>query len=263
MSGDGHGAGRHPGDGDLVRLLDGEVDGAALREHVAGCSACRRRYRQLEERTRRVGRLLDAGAPLVREGDVGGAGADERGSAGRRSHGPSRWAKVAAVVLLLAGAGLAVGPVRAWVADQVERVVRTLGFDDGPGSAAVPRGASVSFTPEGRRLSIRVAALQRGGRLELATREGAGDVSGSVVSASGEARPGFTVLPSGLRIENGSSSRASYRVVVPASLEAVEVRIGDRRVARLTAEELRGGGPWRWRLGDGGGSAGSGSGPGG
>lgn len=238
----------HPSDGDLVRLLDGETEDPALEEHLGACDDCRRRYRRIAGWSRQVGRALDAADPLVEE-------PEDRDREAEASGGLSvpRWAKAAAVALLVLAGALALEPVRAWVVDRAERVARHLGFVEprAPDAGAADGGASIAFVPEGRRLRIQVEAPQPEGELEVTAGPGDGRVRASVVGGepgAGGPAPGFAAFPSELRIRNGSGSAASYRVTVPASLQEVEIRLGDRRLARLAGDELAPGATRSWPL---------------
>lgn len=241
----------HPTDGDLVRHLDGEGEAGSLDEHLRACDDCLRRYRRIAGWSREVSRVLDEVDPVVAH-PVAGDRPERIGAVEADGVRPPRWMMVAAGVMLLLAAGLAIQPVRAWVVDQVERVVRGMGFveptdpDDGPAAAA-----TISFVPEGRRLRIRLEAPQTEGRLEVAVARGDRRVRATVVEGDagrGGPSPAFAAFPSELRISNGSGSDASYRVSVPGRLEELEIRVGSRRLARLAGEELRPGDVRTWRL---------------
>lgn len=234
----------HPTDADLVRLLDGETERSGLRQHLGACEDCRERRRRLAGWSDEVGRILDAADPVVV--DRGDRSADPTDPSA------SRWLMVAAGVLLLISAGLALQPVRAWVVDRAEDVAERLGITDRASSerGTVGRGASVSFVPDGEHLRIQVEARQQSGRLELRMAREGDRVRASVATSDpGEGpSPAFAAYPSELRISNSSGSGASYRVTVPASVRELEIRVGNRRLARLAGEELSPGGVRTWQL---------------
>lgn len=245
---------RHPTDGELVRLVDGEDDADDVREHVAACDRCRSRLRRLRRRSEGLSRLLEATDPLVRtpatrsdesDDEAGGRGA---GWVPRR-----RWTRIAAGVALLLAAGMAFQPVRAWVVDRARDVVERLRSGTAEDSGAAPSAdrAVVSFVPDGPNLVIRVDRRQRGGELRLVAAHDRREVRASVVGASDGPDASLTVLPSGLRILNRPGSGSSYRVVVPSSLAEVRVQIADRPTARVAGDELRRGRDWSWALGPG------------
>lgn len=241
--------GPHPADGDLVRLLDGETEDPAVEKHLETCDDCRRRCRRIAGWSREVGRALDAADPLVSVRD----GRDREADVTVGGVSVPRWAKAAAGVVLLLSGALALEPVRAWVIDQAERMAQRLGLVERtvPGSGAAGGGTSIAFVPEGRRLRIHVETPQAEGALEVVAERGDGRVRASIVDGEAGAdgpAPAFAAFPSELRIRNGSGSTASYRVTVPAALDELEIRIGDRRLARLDAEELTRETPRTWPL---------------
>lgn len=255
---------RHPPDGDLVRLVDGEDDTDDVRDHVEACDRCRSRLRRLRRRSDGLSRLLEATDPLVRTsatGAHGGAddrigadrGDDGRGDRGARWIPRRRWTRIAAGVALLLAGGMAIQPVRAWVVDRARDVVERLrsgGAEDG-GSLPDAGGTSVAFVPEESELSIHVEHAQMAGALELVASADRRQVEASIGRAESGGSASLEVLPSGLRIRNERSSSTSYRVIVPSSLAEVRVRIADRPTARVAGEELRRGRNWSWALGPG------------
>lgn len=228
--------GEHPSEGALIRVLDGDEGDPTVREHVEACEVCRGRYERLAGWSEGVSESLDAADPVVREG----------GRRGRRGQGGPgtvpRWLKVAAGTILLLSGTLAVEPVRAWVLSQAEAVAQRLGIDARSSrtpNRGAPRGASVSFVPAGSNLVIRFESPQRGGRLVIATSTGSMEVKASVLGTTGAGPTELTVLPSRLSIRNEPNSPADYRVVVPSTLESIEVQVGDSAVARVSGETLQ------------------------
>lgn len=240
----------HPTDGDLVRHLDGEGAAGALDKHLRACDDCRRRYRRIAGWSREVSRVLEEADPVL--GDpLAGDRPEQIGAVEVDGVRPPRWMMVAASVMLLLAAALAVQPVRAWVVDQVERVVRGMGFVEPTDPDSGLAAAAISFVPEGRRLRIQLEASQREGRLEVTVARGDRRVRAEVVAgdaAGGGPSPAFAAFPAELRISNGSGSGASYRVTVPARLKELEIRVGSRRLTRLAGQDLRPGDVRTWRL---------------
>lgn len=227
---------RHPGEDALIRVLDGEEDDPSVREHIEACEECRLRYEQLAAWSEGVSESLEVADPVVRERDQ--KRRSEPGGAG----GVPRWLKVAAAILLVLSGTLAVEPVRAWVLSQAESVARRLGIGaatSGTPDRAAPRSASLSFVPAGSELVIRFENSQQAGRLIVATRAESMEVDVSVLGTAGSGPTELTVLPSQLSIGNDPTSRADYRVVVPSTIDVVEVKVGDSVVARVSAEELQ------------------------
>ena len=59
---------RHPDDGTLVDLIDGELEPAtarALRDHIHECDDCAGRHARLERRDAAIGALLDRSAAAI------------------------------------------------------------------------------------------------------------------------------------------------------------------------------------------------------
>lgn len=227
---------RHPGEGALIRVLDGEEDVSAVREHVVACDECRARYERLAAWSEGISGSLAAADPIIREAS------QRRWREQGGSRNVPRWLKVAAGIVLLLSGTLAVEPVRAWVLSQAEAVAQRLEIaartSDTPNLRA-PRGASVSFVPAGSNLVIRFESPQRAGRLVIAASTGSTEVRASVLAPPGSIPTEFTVLPSQLSIRNEPNSRAEYRVIVPSALESVEVEVGDSTVARVSGETLQ------------------------
>lgn len=242
------GTGGHPGEGALIRVLDGEDDDPTVREHVEACEECRERYERLAAWSEGVSESLEVADPVVRE-----RGRRRKRDRGGRGSVP-RWLKVAAGITLVLSGTLAVEPVRAWVLAQVESVARSLGIgassSAAPGRGA-PRGASLSFVPAGSELVIRFENPQRAGRLVVASGAGSMEVEASVLGAPDSGPTQLTVLPSQLSIRNEPNARADYRVVVPSTLGHVEVQIGDSVVARVSGEELQSVAGWTLDLASG------------
>jgi anti-sigma factor RsiW len=265
----------HVDDGDLVRLLDGELDppaAAAIRDHLAACDDCARTHDRLARRSESLAGMLDASAatldpPPVAEGSPGAAAprrgrpsavADEnrpardRGlmrSAGRTGavtrEGRSRWWRVAAAVALLLGAGLLAPPVRAWVADRIDDVrERIVGEPPGEPTGADAAGATVLRLPApGPRLVVE--STRPGARSVLVVRRVAGEEA--VLEVPG---PGATVvvLQDGFRLEEGAEG-LEYLLGAPSSVERIVLRPADGEPAARARDFAVTDEPLRIRLG--------------
>lgn len=248
----------HLSDGDLVRLLDGELDAeerARVEAHAAGCEACAARLRRLRRRSARLSGILLASDPQAPPAPV--QAPDElalrRASRDRQAHSapaPRPWLRVAAVVVLLLAAGVVASPLRAvvaeWLRTQWERIAAPGAGAPAPAAEAPaapapersPAGARVQFTPQGTTFTLDVAVPQGAGSVEV--RRAAG-TSATAEQTGGGAQAELLVLPSGVRIRNAPGATADYRVTVPASVRTVRVRVGEGRETVLTAEEVAAG----------------------
>lgn len=251
----------HLSDGDIVRLLDEELDPgerARVEAHVTACEECSRRVRGIRRRSARLGELLRSSdweappAPVAVPVTAPEVSRDElaRRRARRereRRTAPAPWLRAAAIVAVLLGVGIVATPLRAVVADwletQWERIVAP-GGREAPAAepSAAPAepapGSRVQFVPQGSVFTLEVAARQAGGAVELAR----SDARQAVAEQVGGGTPAdLLVLPSGVRIENDPASSASYRVVVPEHVRTVRVRVGDAPAMVLSAEEIAGG----------------------
>jgi hypothetical protein len=134
----------HPGDADLLRWIDRQLDlegSRRLRAHLSTCGDCTGRLDALRDRSRQVSawiaeipvQLPDASRRAV------ALAALERARTRRRMRVPglgSAVLRIAAMVVLLLGATMSTGTGRSWLGDRVEQVV---GPDPGPLGAAVLR----------------------------------------------------------------------------------------------------------------------------
>lgn len=224
----------HPGDADLLRVLDGETDAlerADAATHAATCAACAARMQALHARRVRLGTLLAATdapvpalAPPLRAPALLHDAAAQREATWRR--GPVL--RAAAALLLVAGAAFAAEPaIGRWMARQLDRLTSdgAASAPDAPRATPAPAmgGAVVAFTPAPGPFAIRFDARQAGGTLTIVADTGAQ----ARAARTGEDGAEIVVLPSTFVIRNTGSSTASYRVAVPAALGEVRVRIGD------------------------------------
>lgn len=227
---------RHLEPGDMIRLLDGECqteEERLGRSHLADCPDCRRK-------ADRLGRLSDRFYEAMFELDEAAShvslptwrcSISSNGLVRRlRTWLSRRPALLAAAVLVVLVLGASVTPARAWVAAGRRAVTSLLSGATQPApEVPLQTMSTVSFVPSGEDFLIDVASIQAGGTLSVAVdtvaaasaRIGAGELPGELV-----------VLGSGLGIRNVSSSSASYALVIPSSLKAVEVRVAGRVVFR-------------------------------
>lgn len=177
----------------------------------------------VRRRRERLGALLAATDPPLPPLAVPAA----RIARAARRRAAARWGAAAATVLF-ALAAVAVPPVRAWIVGTARALwSATAGTRAAPGSAAVATAGggagSVAFVPGAGPFTVSVARRQAGGTLTLEIV--AGDSATAAVAEGGAAE--LIVLPRGLRIVNDAGARTDIVVRVPASVPAVELRVGD------------------------------------
>ncbi|HEX7090624.1 MAG TPA: hypothetical protein VF192_10860, partial [Longimicrobiales bacterium] len=241
-------------DAELVRYLDGEIEGApraALEARIAAAPDAAARLDTLRRRSARLSALLADLDPPLEEVQQSAAAIRPMVAAGAARArgwlpGPAllRWA---AAVALLLGAALAVPPARAWMIQRVRDAAEALGLLDTAPEPAVetPAGAapdalqaaSVRVTFEVHVDTFEIEAPPRG---RLVVHRGP-RASGSA-EAAGVPGVAFVVLPTGLRIEGPATDDARYDVALPASVAAVRIRAGDATLLHAlppAGEELR------------------------
>jgi hypothetical protein len=235
----------HPSERDLVRYMDHElsdVERGRMRRHLDGCVACQERLSQLMSFSAEVSEALaEAGAGVEVDALARARAREAVRRANRTAPRRSPWAvpgrAAAAIALIMVGA-LAADPVLAWVHDHwwpgkhAERVVHTL-----PAATVAPEarhGPTVLFEPTSGTFEISIANPQAVGSIRIQVR----DVARASAEVSNPVDEAILVLPSGLRIENLASSRASYTLTLPSSLRKVEVMIGDRTASTLILDSL-------------------------
>jgi hypothetical protein len=243
----------HVADGDLIRLMDGEMDAAErgrVEAHAGACPECAARLHRLHRRSARLTGILLAADP---EAPPAPTTPDEltlrRGRVRRDPAAPAQrqWLRAAAVVALLLGVGIVASPLRAVVADwlgaQWERIAAAGAEEPAPPAAApadaVVPGTRVQFTPQGAVFTVEVETAQAAGAVELRRAEG-GTATAQQVGGAGEPAD-LLVLPAGVRIHSVPGSTADYRITVPASVRTVRVRVGGSRETVLTADEVEAG----------------------
>ncbi len=236
----------HLSDGELLRVLD--ADGAdeelaRFDAHVAACPRCGDGLRSLRRAAR-----------IVREGLRDGAepAPAPRAPATRAAVLPHvrvrtpvwarAWARAAVLLLVLAGALLAVAPLRArilgWVAARWGELAGPRPAPTArpaPPLAAAPAPSVLWFTPAGGQLRLVLSRRQAAGTLVLARTSGA--------SASLEilpADPAVVPLASErlLEIRNPPASHSGYIVRVPPTTTQVVLAIGEEPARTIAAREL-------------------------
>jgi hypothetical protein len=218
--------GPHADESALVRHLDGEgspEERASVSAHLAACEECDRQYRTLAARAKAFADLLARTDPLPRPFAL----RLERRTARSRFR---PWAAAAAALLVVGSIALVVSPGRAWILERWADVRRLLGAPlaspdpQPPAPAAVDTVGVVSFTPASDILIVRVTARQAEGSLLLETTT-APAASAVVSNRGGGDGEELIVLPDELRIANTTTSRATYRVVLPSRIRRVVVLI--------------------------------------
>jgi anti-sigma factor RsiW len=239
-------------DADLIRYLDGELDGgarASFEQRVAAMPALAARLEKLSRRSSNLSRLLAEVDP-----SDGAAGRSElhvraRLGAGGRADQPRRglWRAVAAVaaILLLA---LVVPPARAWLLERGRALAGALGVvgenapeprtptvEPDPSPAAGP-DAAIEFAVTGDTFDVDVPAADG----TLVIRVGRGTSGRAEATDEGEST--VVVLASGVRIEGRSTPSAVYSLTLPPSVTTLRVtRRGaapEVQVAPAPGEEL-------------------------
>lgn len=223
---------RHPDEGHLIRYLDGELDSPAegsLKEHLADCPYCRDELQLMRQVASAFSDELGLDTietPVARLGEL------------RRKRINVPW-RVAAAIVIMLPLSASLRPVRAFVASSWQSVVQVLGFSrpavvadslvtEAPATTA---GAVITFVPRLTVFTVNVDSWQQSGslRIEFGSTENA---SAQVLTAGG--LEDIVVVPNGgIRIGNSSTSVASYRLVVPTSLDRLVLSVGGQRVAQL------------------------------
>ena len=208
---------RHIEDGSIQLLLAGELDDREtrrVREHMAECDTCARRFHAAEREDREIASLMGALDHAVPEVDPD----DVIGRAARRDR-RSYIAAAAIVFLALAGAAAAMpgSPVRSWVAGLL------LGSQGGQGSqtAGVPGGVSVAPVGE---FELAFEVVQEAGVIRVILI----DADELAVSASGGS-PRYSIGPNEVRVDN-TGSTADYEVSLPRSAPHISITVAGTTV---------------------------------
>lgn len=214
----------HLDDEQVQRLLHDELAPpmtTMVREHVAGCGACRARVNAAVSEEDAVFALLarlDHPVPPVRVQTVL---ARER----RRRGGALRWAAGMLLVIGLAGVAYAApgSPVRRWLDDLAQRAPGRSDRAPFPANeTSIPAFGGIAVTP-GESLVIAFDLTAGNGSVRVSLTDGAEVVvrapSGAAEYTAGESR--IQVTP--------RSDAATYDVEVPRTAARVEIRVGSER----------------------------------
>jgi hypothetical protein len=219
-------------DGDLIRYLDGELDGgarASLEQRVAATPALAARLEKLSRRSSNLSRLLAEVDPSERAAGRSELHVGARLDVGGRADHPRRglWRAVAAVaaILLLA---LVVPPARAWLLERGRALAgalgvgesppepRTLPVERGPSPAAGP-DAAIEFAVAGDTFDVDVPEADG----MVVIRVGLGASGRAEATDEGEST--VVVLATGVRIEGASTPAAVYTLTLPPSVTTLRV----------------------------------------
>jgi len=223
----------HADDGALVRYMDGECDTSEqdlVAVHVESCATCTGRLDDLDQRARLVSGALAEWDTGVRV----------------RRRGLPPWLRVAAAIVVLLAVAGGVRPVRALIIDGAQAVwaavVGGSATSEGVDAPApVLASGSVTFTPSGNSFTLQLTSRQRSGQLTIETSDRA---TAQAEILGGSAAEDLVVLPTGLRIVNGSEAGASYVIKLPSTLRSIRVGIGEEPPLSLEP----GGATSRWEI---------------
>ncbi|MGD8276855.1 MAG: zf-HC2 domain-containing protein [Gemmatimonadota bacterium] len=243
-------------DADLVRYLDGELDGrerARVEHAVAHDPSLAARLEQLRGRSARLSALLEGTDPeLAAEGnarrtrgaggkiiELNAAWAAQQGMPARMVPPPRPvpgWLRAAAIIAVLLGGSLFVPPVRAWIVDlfqaRTEPGEDTIGV---PGSVPlVPVDTfGIGFESAATAFVIEFTSAPAAGSLTVEWLA-VDSVTAERYSAGGNEE--FMRMSEGLlRVRNGAASTARYRIGLPARAVNVTVRVPGRAEVRWQA----------------------------
>jgi hypothetical protein len=242
----------HLEDGQLVSLLDQPASHEAnAHQHLSTCAHCQSRLDTIRQASAELSTVLRSfPTPIVPQRLRPSHGARRNGNSAVHSRAYPMMA--AATILLLASAAFA-APIRQWIARALSPAPSptTGGKRDAqparPAAEPTAGAMTVSFAPLDTLLVVTVASRQATGTLELARGE---QPSVSVTITKGGQSEEFLVARGSLQIKNSESSRADYRITVPAQVTGIRLRIGDAAVQTVTVGPstpasiaLTGGGP--------------------
>ena len=242
------GGSAHLEDGELVRLLDGELgpgERSVAEAHVAACGRCRIAHDRIAARTARVSSAL-----ALIDGVRARNGSEAiRSTEFRRAPGAG-WLRAAVIAALVVAIGaLGSSTVRGWIVEGWEAVLGVSGSSEPAADPASgppgPGAVRARFVPRSGALLVRLENRPAGGVLSVEISE---DGSRSVVFMSGS-EEGLLVLPAGLVIQNAPGSRADYRLLIPRDLTSVTAIAGTDTLAVIRPQPGRRG-PWRIPLAD-------------
>lgn len=251
----------HLDDEELMRYIDREgavPERKRWKQHLDSCAVCAREEEVLREKGALVSEWLERAdlrssspaaallASSYRPPSFEGVAEPEdpsvwndrggRAAARRGIRVAPVWLRLAAGFILLAGPLSAVPPLREWVVDRV-----ALLSSDAPSTAAENQAASgsaqsqapvIRFIPAPGSFTIVLDVAQAAGTLTLERVEG-----GEALLARERSDAEALVSASRLQIRNAPESETSYTVALPASVDALEIVVGNH-VVSLGSEEL-------------------------
>lgn len=241
---------RHPDEGVLLRLLDGELVEAGAREHASACPECRRTMDALARRSERLDDVLRSEDALIDEPAwdpdflstlTEGSGAPARRRPYRRVPAV-RWA--AAIVLL--AALVSVSPVRAWMADGAEAVWAwiTAGTDRRGAPEAADSGpvsTEVVASIAGPVLTVRLSGAVTPDSLVV---RGTREARARALLRGGAGEGELLVRADGFEVR-ASGPGETVEVWTPPTVAEVRVTREGNELARRPRGEDPG---WSWRL---------------
>jgi hypothetical protein len=242
----GTAAPRHIHEGELVRLIQGELgdaDRAAASAHLAACERCAARLAALAQRLASAEEAIGQVTPALEPARRAQAWAEVQRAALRRRQKPAarRWtglARAAAVGAAFFAAAFAAEPVRAWVSEAwgsffgAPAEIATLE----PVSAPLRvRNSVIGFAPTARDFSLELRSRQTTGVLRLTITPASTAATARIIGAD---EMSVAVLPGGLRIDNDAGFSTDYEVVVPATLRTLVVRVADSTALELDVAGL-------------------------
>lgn len=242
---------RHLEDGQLIRYIDGEVSSDERRSwehHLASCRRCRTDVEVLRDQSATITEWLTrADFERPARDEVVFSGAAPPAPVTRRHGVPARtparrprlsltdgvaWLKAAAIVLLVAAPLVAISPAREWVADRLGLAGTEQSALTGVMESAVELDATeavVRFAPAPGGFRVTVSTAQERGAITLG-RVGPGEEA--LFEVSGDApRPEAVVSARGIRIDNEPSATASYTLLLPPEVTAVDVIVESHPLA--------------------------------
>ena len=231
MSADRTPAGAHPGDGTLLALHDGQpVEFPDAQAHVDGCAECRARLERLGADARLVHTALLAVPTPSLDVEAMRRSLSERRPT--RLAGASRWRRpaiqIVAALALATAAAASVGPVRTLIARRNRPAVLPIAprGPEAPKAASRP-GTTISFAETGPEFTVRFDSTPARGDLEI-DRGGGAEVSAQALTVGDGPADPMVVLPHELRLRNDPTSTATYRIMIPGSVEHVRVMVAGR-----------------------------------
>lgn len=242
--------GPHLTDSEIVRLADGEGGAGAWQRHVDGCEPCAAAVRSFRDDAEVVSDwLARADIEATLPSDIAPlTHLTRHGSSPRPASAPvhrwAPWLKVAAAIVIVTGPLAAFPSVREWVGTRIGAPGPAPDVAvESPESAPAP--SVVRFIPDAGTFTVQFPAAGPRATLTLVRTPGLEarlrtddptletTVSSSVLRVSPAGAPGDTANGIG----TADAEAADITLELPAAVEVVEVRIGER-VVRVEGAEL-------------------------